>query len=54
MSDALLVPGTPEGIRVYLIQNTATYVVADSAGWLPGGFNTAEDAIQYAEERENG
>lgn len=50
MSDALLVPDTPEGIRVYLIQNTGTYVVADAAGWLPGEFDTVKDAVEYAEE----
>lgn len=36
----------PGGIRVYPVDGE--FVVADDAGWLPGTFDTPEQAVEFA------
>lgn len=38
--------GYPGGIRVYPVDGE--FVVADGAGWLPGTYDTPEQAVEFA------
>lgn len=42
----------PGGIRVYPADGE--FVVADDAGWLPGTFDTPEQAVEYAKKAAGG
>lgn len=42
----------PGGIRVYPVDGE--FVVADDAGWLPGAFDTPEQAVEFARRAASG
>lgn len=46
----------PGGIQVYPCQGefVGEFVVADEAGWLPGTFDTPEQAVEFAMRAADG
>lgn len=44
--------GTPHGIRVYPVKDR--FVVADDGGWVPGSYETVDEAVQAARNISSG